>query len=173
MVFMNHFEKPNIQHPEIEDPETVLPADQGTKQKLKDVVAAHFPDSVVLGESMSAFPLVDPRDGSKIEMMTGMLADINPEAIARVRFEEPAGAEELKHTDYFINDTPDGLELEKHIHIDPKPVGAGALINADASQIRRMFNGEFKRIDQQAETDDYLRELGMGFVSQKEATDLD
>lgn len=168
---------PNYTHPEITNaPEAMQPATEATKQALLDLITEKSKDGYSFDGEVSSKSLVfdEPAKGtiSIAKLIDGASKD-DPRRTARINRVEWPGkvyGEQLI-TNYFLLNTPDGLQIEKHSQtFDPST----ELLRSDATPeegYRMAVNG-LAKIVATREAHKAEDELGLSFVSELEAKNI-
>ena len=168
---------PNYTHPEITDnPEAMQPATEATKQALLDLITSKSEGGFSSPTEVSSKTLLftEPERGtiSIARFVDGASKD-DPSRMARVHRVEWPGKlyGEQFITNYFILKTPDGLQIEKHSQTfdpDKELLRDGA---TPEEGYQAAING-LAKITATREAHKSEDELGLSFVSEKEAKDI-
>ncbi|MEI7683108.1 MAG: hypothetical protein WCJ24_02295, partial [Candidatus Saccharibacteria bacterium] len=151
------------------------PATQQTKQALLDVIIDKSEGGLEFGETtMKTLKFVQPERGTLTvsKYRKGESKD-DPNRLGQVmRVEWPGKlyGEQLI-TNYFILNSPDGLQMEKHSHTSnpsKEMLGSDATLDDVYSSA---ING-IAKIGQMRESQTLEDELGLSFVSEAEARDI-
>lgn len=171
------FTNPNHNnHPEVSvNPEAMLPATEGTKQALLDTVTAKSEGGYDFGSEVSKtlrFPEPERGTVSVARFRDGASRD-DPSRMARIHRVEWPGklyGEQLI-TNYFVLNSPDGLQMEKHSHtFDPdKELLDDSATLEDVAVAATSGLAKIVAMQKSQAVED---ELGLSFVSEAEAKEL-
>ena len=171
------FTNPNhSNHPEVVDnPEAMQPASEATKQALLDTVTTKSEGGYDFGSEVSrtlVFPEAERGTVSVARFRDGASKD-DPSRMARIhRVEWPAKVYgEQLITNYFVVNSPDGLQMEKHSHtFDPDKELLDDSATLEDTGVAAT-NGLAKILAMQ-KSQAVEDELGLSFVSEAEAKAL-
>lgn len=168
---------PNYTHPEITDnPEAMQPATEATKQALLDLIETKSEGGYSSDTEVSSRTLLfdEPERGTiSVARLVDGASKADPRQVARVhRVEWPGKVYgEQFITNYFILNTPDGLQIEKHSQTTD-PDKERLIDDATPEEGYQAAINGLAKITATIEAHKTEDELGLSFVSEKEAKDI-
>lgn len=174
MTFDDFPTDPQATHPEVVyDPESIKPAQQETLRKLLDEITKRtlLSKEIIPGwKPADLYAADDDSRGAAIvsTWRKGVSLD-NPDYVGQVvrRGWTYGDNNEGTSTSYGISDTPDGLQVEKHISVDPH-----LDLVQSVGQLAASVNSLREETDARLVARQIENELGLTFVSDKEVLDL-
>ena len=155
------------EHPEFETQEAMSHASQETLENLYEAIAK----KLVSGKSMTSLFLPgEQRSAATVSVFAKGANKTDPTRIGQIHTSELINENEGIATNYFILDTPDGLQIEKHRQVyDNRDLLTGE--ESQQQKFAKLRSG-LTRAHQVIESIKVQTALGFSFVSEQEAEEL-